>query len=232
MYKIVVFYFMLNKKVSSQVIDVKLRAEERKEKRIQERKQEILRVAMALYETMKLSDITMKDISQQISFSRASIYNYFPTKESIFLAFLTEEVRAWDKELRDLEESDMILSRHDFCRALADSLQHRQTMLRLLSFDWGGLKTESEETDLVRFYSHWDMALDSLRQCMKRFLPAVSKKKQDEFMACLTAYMYGLYPLSIISEKEKNAMDAAHFLYQPLSLFDAAYMGIDKFLPK
>ena len=83
---------MLNKKVSSQVIDVKLRAEERKEKRIQERKQEILRVAMALYETMKLSDITMKDISQQISFSRASIYNYFPTKESIFLAFLTEEV--------------------------------------------------------------------------------------------------------------------------------------------
>lgn len=211
---------------------MKLRSEERKEKRIQERKQEILRVAIALYENMKLSDITMKDISQRISFSRASIYNYFPTKESIFLAFLTEEVSAWDKELRDVEESNTILSRHDFCKALADSLQHRQTMLQLLSSDWGGLKDSGEEQDLISFYSHWDMAWDSLRQCMKRFLPALNKKKQDEFMLCLSAYMYGLYPLSILSEREKNAMEAAHMLYRPISIFDAAYMGIDKFLPK
>lgn len=224
---IVFFYF-----ICIQVMAVKLRSEERKEKRIQERKQEILRVAATLYQTMKLSEITMNDISKQLSFSRASIYNYFPTKESIFLAFLTDEVTAWDRELRHVEESTAILSRHDFCCALADSLQHRLTMLRLLAFDWGGLKTDGEETDLIRFYSHWDMAWDSLRQCMKRFLPTMSRKKQDEFMTCLTAYMHGLYPLSIVSEREKNAMKAAHISYHPLSLFDAAYMGIDKFLPK
>lgn len=127
-----------------QVIDVKLRSEERKEKRIEERKKEILQVAMTLYTNKKVSDITMQDIGKGVSFSRAS-------------------------------------------------------MLRLLSSDWLGLRTGSTEAELVLFYHHWSMAWDSLRQCFKRFMPS---------------------------------MKTAHMTQHPLSIFDAAYMGIDKILPK
>lgn len=215
-----------------QVIDVKLRSEERKEKRIEERKKEILQVAMTLYTNKKVSDITMQDIGKGVSFSRASIYNYFATKESIFLAFLTQEVTAWDKELRHIEESTTILSRKDFCQALAVSLQHRAAMLRLLSSDWLGLRTGSTEAELVLFYHHWNMAWDSLRQCFKRFMPSMNKKKQDECMTCLTAYIHGLYPLSMISGTEHNLMKTTHMTQHPLSIFDAAYLGIDKILPK
>lgn len=58
------------------------------------------------------------------------------------------------------------------------------------------------------------------------------QKKQDECMTCLTAYIHGLYPLSIISGTEHNLMKTAHMTQHPLSIFDAAYMGIDKILPK
>lgn len=51
-------------------------------------------------------------------------------------------------------------------------------------------------------------------------------------MTCLTAYIHGLYPLSIISGTEHNLMKTAHMTQHPLSIFDAAYMGIDKILPK
>lgn len=182
-----------------QVIDVTLRSEERKEKRIEERKKEILQAAMTLYTNKKVSDITMQDIGKGVSFSRASIYNYFATKESIFLAFL---------------------------------MQHRAAMLRLLSSDWLGLRTDSTEAELVLFYHHWNMAWDSLRQCFKRFMPSMNKKKQDECMTCLTAYIHGLYPLSMISGTEHNLMKTAHMTQHPLSIFDAAYLGIDKILPK
>lgn len=60
----------------------------------------------------------------------------------------------------------------------------------------------------------------------------MNKKKQDECMTCLTAYIHGLYPLSMISGTEHNLMKTAHMTQHPLSIFDAAYMGIDKILPK
>lgn len=73
---------------------------------------------------------------------------------------------------------------------------------------------------LILFYHHWNMAWDSLRQCFKRFMPSMNKK------------IHGLYPLSMISGTEHNLMKTAHMTQHPLSIFDAAYMGIDKILPK
>ena len=55
------------------------------------RKEEIISACAALYETMSFKDITLKDISQATSFTRTSIYNYFQTKEEIFLALLQRE---------------------------------------------------------------------------------------------------------------------------------------------
>ena len=50
------------------------------------RKEEIIAACRKLYETMSFKDITLKEIGQQTSFTRTSIYNYFETKEEIFLA--------------------------------------------------------------------------------------------------------------------------------------------------
>lgn len=51
-------------------------------------------------------------------------------------------------------------------------------------------------------------------------------------MTCLTAYIHGLYPLSMISGTEHNLLKTANMTQHPLSIFDAAYLGIDKILPK
>ena len=45
------------------------------------RKEEIIAACRRLYETMSFKDITIKEIGQQTSFTRTSIYNYFETKE-------------------------------------------------------------------------------------------------------------------------------------------------------
>ena len=50
------------------------------------RKEEIINACAALYETMGFRDITIRDIGERTSFTRTSIYNYFQTKEEIFLA--------------------------------------------------------------------------------------------------------------------------------------------------
>ena len=59
------------------------------------RKSEIVHACRELYQTMSFKEITIKEISEYTSFSRPSIYNYFTTKESIFLEIFREEYAVW-----------------------------------------------------------------------------------------------------------------------------------------
>ena len=63
----------------------------RSEERTNARKEEIINAREMLYQTMNFKDITIKEIGNVTSFSRTSIYNYFETKEEIFLALLKRE---------------------------------------------------------------------------------------------------------------------------------------------
>ena len=55
------------------------------------RREEIINACEKLYRTMRFKEITIKEIGRETSFTRTSIYNYFETKEEIFLALLKRE---------------------------------------------------------------------------------------------------------------------------------------------
>ena len=59
------------------------------------RKEEIITACEELYKTMSFKEITIKEIGNTTSFTRTSIYNYFQTKEEIFLALLQREYERW-----------------------------------------------------------------------------------------------------------------------------------------
>ena len=61
------------------------------EEQAQARRDEIVNACAELYETMSFRDITLKEIGQRTSFTRTSIYNYFETREEIFLALTQRE---------------------------------------------------------------------------------------------------------------------------------------------
>ncbi len=75
-------------------------------KRTNARKEEIINACEKLYQTMSFKDITLKEIGKETSFSRTSIYNYFQTKEEIFLALLKREYDTWIRELCEAMESE------------------------------------------------------------------------------------------------------------------------------
>ena len=59
------------------------------------RKEEIITACEELYKTMSFKEITIKEIGNATSFTLTSIYNYFQTKEEIFLALLQREYELW-----------------------------------------------------------------------------------------------------------------------------------------
>ena len=76
-----------------------------------ERRNEIIDACERLYQTMNFKDITIIEIGKATSFTRTSIYNYFKTKEEIFLALLQREYELW------IEELDKISVRENLSKA-------------------------------------------------------------------------------------------------------------------
>ena len=71
------------------------------------RREEIINACEKLYQTMSFKEITLKEIGKVVPFSRPTIYNYFQTKEEIFLALFEREYDRWNEDLL------LILNSHD-----------------------------------------------------------------------------------------------------------------------
>lgn len=82
------------------------------------RKEEIVDACASLYETVGFKDITIRDIGAKTSFTRTSIYNYFQTKEEIFLALLQREHKAWIDDLKNILKTMILFQRRDLRKKL------------------------------------------------------------------------------------------------------------------
>lgn len=100
---------------------------------IAQRREEIINACEQLYQTMNFKDITLKEIGAVTSFTRTSIYNYFQTKEEIFLALYEREYDRWNEELESIRNSYDSLSRSELAEKIASSIANRQQLLTLLS---------------------------------------------------------------------------------------------------
>ncbi len=73
------------------------------------RKKEIVAACRKLYKTMRYREITLGEIAEETSFTRPSIYNYFETKEEIFLALSKRSTRStpriWTGSVRKTRRS-------------------------------------------------------------------------------------------------------------------------------
>ena len=97
------------------------------------RRTEIMDACRQLYETMTFKEVNLKEIGKVTSFTRTSIYNYFESKEEIFLAIFEDEYIKWTQDLQQIiDEGEM--SRGKLAKKLAESLGKRKLMLKLLIF--------------------------------------------------------------------------------------------------
>ena len=173
----------------------------------QARRDEIVAACAALYETRSFRDITLRDIGARTSFTRTSIYNYFQTKEEIFLALLQTEYEAWTADLEAVAEAAPAPGR--LADALAHSLEKRGRMLKLLSMDLYTMERSSRLERLTDFKRAYAAALAALRRCLERSCPAMGPEDREDFLYAFLPFLFGVYPYTQATEKQKAAMEAA-----------------------
>ena len=190
------------------------------------RKEEIISACRKLYETMSFKDITLKEIGQQTSFTRTSIYNYFETKEEIFLALFAQEYELFAKDLDELREQRETLSPDALSSELAHALERRPLMLKLLSMNLYDMEANSRMERLVEFKKAYGESSAAVDRCLKKFVPDLGEQSRQTFLYAFLPFVYGLYPYTVVTEKQRLAMKEAGIPYVYMSTYEMAYTFI------
>ena len=196
----------------------------------QARKDEIINACEKLYQTMSFKDITIKEIGAATSFTRTSIYNYFQTKEEIFLALLQREYQLWVADLKDLMAREKTLSADGFADALARSLEQRRQLLKLMSMNHYDMEENSRPERLAEFKVAYGQALRTVEDCLKQYFPGMTGQDRQDFLYTFFPLMFGIYPYTVVTPKQKAAMEQAGVDYVYQSLYELSRSCIKKLL--
>ncbi len=193
------------------------------------RREEIINACKELYQTMSFKEITIKEIANYTSFTRPSIYNYFETKEEIFLAILQKEYELWVAELESITDNNETMSREQIAKALALSLENRSLLLKLMSMNHYDMEANSRMERLVDFKKAYGASLVAVERLLKKFCRDVDS---NAFIYNFFPFIYGIYPYAVVTEKQKEAMEQAGIDYHYHTIYELAYPCALKLLKK
>lgn len=194
------------------------------------RKEEIINACEKLYQTMSFKDITLKEIGKETSFSRTSIYNYFQTKEEIFLALLKREYDAWIRELCEAMESEETMTDDQIADVLARTLDNHRQLLKIMSMNHYDLEENSRMELLVEFKVSYGNAMKTVMAMLAKFRKDMDIEKRQEFVYSFFPFMFGIYPYTVVTEKQKEAMKLAGVNYTYSSLYDLTFVAARRML--
>lgn len=173
---------------------------------VEQRPQEIMDACRKLYEKESFQEISLKEISAQTSISRPSIYNYFETKEEIFLAILEEEYNQWADEIGQIAQRED-LTDSLFIELFPASLDRHETMLKIQCMNLYEIEEHSRSERLVSFKKAYRRAFELTGECYRKLRADAGEEETRTFCFTLFPFLYGVYPYVHPTDKQIRAME-------------------------
>ena len=186
------------------------------------RRIEIMNACRALYKTQNFKEITIKEIANYTSFTRPSIYNYFQTKEEIFLALFKQEHELWNEDLQKILSENKSLSQKQLADRIASSLQKRELMLKILSVDLYDMEENSRFECLVSFKQVCNATVNSFRAVLTKFCPEMDFAERENIGLAFFAYLHGIYPYAYATDYQMRAMEQVGMKFEEKTIYDMA----------
>ena len=192
------------------------------------REEEILNACEKLYKKMNFRDVTIKEISAETSFSRPSIYNYFQTKEEIFLRLFEREYMLWGDELEMIVASGV--NAEMLPEKLARSLEKRELMLKLLAVNLYDIEENSRIERLISFKKAYGRSIVLFDRILKKAFPDKTDTERRQMLLTAMQFLHGVYPYSHATAKQIEAMDAVGIQHDNGSIYELSLVGLKMIL--
>ena len=194
------------------------------------RKEEIINACEQLYQTMSFKDITLKEIGNVTSFTRTSIYNYFQTKEEIFLALYEREYDRWNAELVSILKDNESLSKKELADKIAVSISNREQLLKLLAMNNYDMEANSRPELLTAFKVAYGMSMQNICRLLQKFCPDMTVSEIQNFIYIFFPFMFGIYPYTAVTDKQRAAMKEANVDYVYQSIYEITHTCLCRLL--
>ena len=197
---------------------------------IARKREEIINACEQLYQTMSFREITLKEIGNITSFSRPTIYNYFETKEEIFLGLFQREYDRWNEELTAILNENGQLTKQELADRIAGSLAGREQLLKLLSMNNYDMEANSRQELLNTFKQSYGGSMHRMRMLLEKFCPDMSATDIQNFIYTFFPFMFGIYPYTTVTEKQKVAMEEAGINYVYQTVYELTFSCLIRLL--
>ena len=185
------------------------------------RRTEILDACARIYAEKGFHDVTTRGIGQEISCSRPTIYNYFESKEEIFLGLLARESKAWLAELDNLEPSGKEPPKEEFAAKVAETLERRAIMLRIMAMNVYDIEEKSRLERLTEYKELFLQEYLAFGKALRRFMQDADEEKIAKVQRAFFPFMAGVYPYAHPTDKQREAMEKAGLDYKPPAIREA-----------
>ena len=197
---------------------------------IARKREEIINACEQLYQTMSFREITLKEIGNITSFSRPTIYNYFETKEEIFLGLFQREYDRWNEDLTAILEENEKLSQAALAEKIASSLAGRPQLLKLLSMNNFDMEANSRRELLAEFKKSYGHSLQLISAVVQKFCPEMDAANIQNFIYIFFPFMFGIYPYTEVTEKQRAGMKDAGVSYVYQSAYELIHSCLIRLL--
>ena len=200
------------------------------EEQIARKREEIVGACEQLYQTRSFREITLKDIGNITSFSRPTIYNYFETKEEIFLALFQREYDRWNEDLTAILDGNERLTKAELSDKIAASLAGRTQLLKLLSMNNYDMEANSRQELLTAFKQSYGRSMHLMCMLLEKYCPDMSATEIQNFIYTFYPFMFGIYPYTTVTEKQRIAMKEAGIDYVYQTVYELTYRCLIRLL--
>ncbi len=194
------------------------------------RKEEIINACEQLYQTMSFKEITLREIGNVTSFTRTSIYNYFQTKEEIFLALFKREYDRWNEDLLSILNENETLSGAQLAEKIAGSLAQRGQLLKLLAMNNYDMEANSRAELLTSFKKSYGRSMELVTMLVRKFVTDMNEEDVQNFIYIFFPFMFGIYPYAEVTQKQRTAMAEAGIDYVYQSVYELTYSCLIRLL--
>ena len=172
-----------------------------------ERRDEILDAAEELFAEQRFAELHMARLAKEIGLAKGTLYLYFPSKESLFLAVVQRLLDAWFAAVGER------LSRHAFidpdalALELTETLVERPRLTRLLALLHTVLERNIGEEDAFEFKAFLARRMSRTGIELERLIPTLEPGQGARLLLHVHALVVGLRQVSDPSPAVERALD-------------------------
>jgi len=205
---------------------IRARSDQQKELRMQA----ILQAAGGQFDDMDFAAVTMKTLAEVAGLKKASLYNYFSTKEEVFMQLFIQELAIWIQAFR--ERSGMLAGpdRASVAGLITDLMLEHPRFTRLFAILSSVLERNVSPEKLRVFKTEVLVHGQEIAEIMQGLLPDLSPGRAFEFQIHLHAMVSGLWPLAHPNDALAEALEAEHLQVYRIDFASVCQAGILRLL--